>query len=76
MKIVAEVFKSGESLAIRLPNTLKINATELVIESGRDGSLILYDPQERERAEAKRQKAWEELCRLPPLETELELERP
>jgi len=63
MKFVAKVFKSGNSLAVRLPAALNVKVKELCIEQGRDGDIILYDEKERRQAWKKRQQAFEEFVK-------------
>jgi|GEM_PF-1053313 len=63
MKFVAKVFKSGNSLAVRLPASLNVKVKELSIEQGRDGDIILYDENERRQAWKKRQQAFEEFVK-------------
>jgi len=63
MKFVAKVFKSGNSLAVRLPASLNVKVKELCIEQGRDGDIILYDEKEREQAWRRRQKAFQEFVK-------------
>jgi len=63
MKFVAKVFKSGNSLAVRLPAALNVKTKELCIEQGRDGDIILYDEKEREQAWRKRQQAFHEFVK-------------
>jgi len=70
MEITAEVFKSGNSLAVRLPNTLRVRAKELVIERGIDGEIVLYDKKARERSWQKRRKALHELIQQNRAEAE------
>jgi|GEM_PF-740796 len=72
MKITAKVFKSGNSWAVRLPAALKPSAKELVINTNRDGDIILYDEKVREQAYQKRMQAWRELVATAPVESENE----
>ncbi|KXU38225.1 hypothetical protein AXK11_00815 [Cephaloticoccus primus] len=76
MQTVARVLKVGDRQAVRLPSELKLKAKELVLETRKDGVILLYDPVQRERYEADRRKAFRELCELPPLPAGFELERP
>jgi len=68
MKITAKVFKSGNSMAIRLPADLKVRAKELVIDTNRDGDIILYDEKVREEAFNKRMQAFREFVASAPEE--------
>jgi len=61
MKFVAKVFKSGNSLAVRLPAALNVKTRELSIEQGRDGDIILYDEKERRQSREKRLREFEKL---------------
>jgi len=67
MEVTAKVFKSGNSLAVRLPDSLKIRVKELCVERGTDGDIILYDKRARERALKKRREEIAELLKIPPL---------
>ena len=55
-KIVAKVFKSGNSQAIRLPKALRLWSKTVLIERT-DWGLTILDP----KAEAKRAKAFSKL---------------
>jgi len=66
MEVTAKVFKSGNSTAVRLPATLKVQAKELVIKRGIDGEIVLYDKEERERSWRRRLQEWEQLAEMVP----------
>jgi len=72
MKIRAKVFKSGNSMAVRLPASLKVRAKELVIDTNRDGDIILYDEKVREEAFDKRMRAFREFVATAPVESDNE----
>jgi len=55
-KIVAKVFKSGNSQAIRLPKALRLRCKTVLIEKT-DWGLMIHDPV----ADAKRAKAFSKL---------------
>jgi len=61
MKITAKVFKSGNSLAVRLPAALKVTSKELVIQPLMDGQMLLYDEKAQARAAKRRRREFEKL---------------
>jgi len=61
MKFTAKVFKSGNSLAVRLPAALKVESKELVIQPLMDGQILLYDEKTQERAYKRRRREFEKL---------------
>jgi len=72
MRVTAKVFKNGDSWAVQLPADLKPKSKELIINTNRDGDIILYDEKVREEAYQKRMQAWRELVATAPVESENE----
>jgi|GEM_PF-922527 len=68
MKVAAEVFKDGNSWAVRLPAALRPSSKELFIETRRNGDIILYDEKLREEAFERQMQALERIMANPVLE--------
>ena len=64
--ITAKVFKAGNSMAVRLPGSLKVTAKSYTV-TAMNGGLFLSDPAEQ----ARRDRALKKLLSLKPLGYEL-----